>query len=247
MLFCCIPQKINNYNIISKNGNIIFGMDRKTGKKVVLKKYKPQIESEVLLNLHHPNIIEILSCFSYCKKNYIVMEYGGEQDLFDYMISNIPLSLVESRYISRQILLALEYLHSKGISHRDIKPENLVITMNDSKIQVKLIDFDYATTDKIMNRTCGTLYYISPEVIEGKKYNKKCDIWSVGVIVFLFIFGKFPFQGNSDNETMKQIRSKDLNLSGVDNDECRFISGLLERDINLRLNAKSALEHDWLR
>lgn len=107
------------------------------------------------------------------------------------------------RYI-REILEGVNYLHKKNIVHWDLKPENLLFTSNNV---LKITDFGTSKifkSKKKMNTTHGTPYYIAPEVID-QKYDEKCDIWSVGVILFIMLCGKPPFNGRDDDEILMKV------------------------------------------
>ena len=91
-------------------------------------------------------------------------------------------------------MLAVNYLHNKNIVHRDLKPENLMLVGED-KWDVKVIDFGlsrFFSKDKKMCQRLGTPYYIAPEVLK-KKYDEKCDIWSIGIILHVLLCGAPPF------------------------------------------------------
>lgn len=95
---------------------------------------------------------------------------------------------------------AVAYCHDKNIVHRDIKPENILLQNNQRDAQLKIIDFGtsrYFKSDSIMKKKLGTPYYIAPEVL-SEKYNEKVDIWSCGVILYIFLCGYPPFNGRTD-------------------------------------------------
>ena len=97
---------------------------------------------------------------------------------------------------------AVSYCHTLGIVHRDLKPENILIDkeLNNS---LKVIDFgtsvQYEKDRELLNQVHGTSYYIAPEVL-NKKYDERCDVWSIGVILFILLSGKPPFDGEDDDE-----------------------------------------------
>lgn len=110
----------------------------------------------------------------------------------------------------RQLLSAITYCHSKGIVHRDLKPENILIdsVLKDGKITIKVIDFGAAlfiAPHGIISETLGTPYYIAPEVLL-ENYNEKCDVWSIGVILYILLCGSPPFNGTTDNDIINAVK-----------------------------------------
>lgn len=133
---------------------------------------------------------------------------GGE--LFDEIIKRKYMNEQDTAFIVRQILSAITYCHSKGIVHRDLKPENILIdsVTSDGKIYIKVIDFGAALffSPKVkISETLGTPYYIAPEVLFGE-YNEKCDLWSIGVIMFILLSGTAPFSGSTDDDIMESVK-----------------------------------------
>ena len=117
------------------------------------------------------------------------------------------------RKIIKCIGQAVQHLHSMGIAHRDIKLANVLLKKD---LTIKLADFGFAkeeSTEEVMMKTyCGTPITMAPEILKGKPYDKKCDIWSLGVILFQLVFGKLPFpidQGYAvflEKVTMEQVK-----------------------------------------
>jgi calcium-dependent protein kinase len=115
----------------------------------------------------------------------------------------------DAAYIIKQLLSAITYCHCRGVVHRDLKPENILIESisSNGKINIKVIDFGtalfVAPNTKLVG-TLGTPYYIAPEVIRGD-YNEKCDIWSIGVILYILLSGHAPFNGDNEKEIMDNV------------------------------------------
>jgi calcium-dependent protein kinase len=157
----------------------------------------------------------------------------------------------------KNILIAVNYFHSKSIVHRDLKPENILIEFSNKKkpdeFTIKIIDFG---ASKKFNRKSkirdfvGTPYYIAPEVIKGT-YDEKCDIWSCGVILFLMLTGTTPFDGVSENEIFKKVEKgipqEKLDMLKNSSEEANnLIIRMLDLDPKKRMTAKEALESNWI-
>ena len=108
----------------------------------------------------------------------------------------------------KQVLSAVAYCHDHNIVHRDLKPENVLL--EDEKVNdlsVKVIDFgasQFFNPSQKLTERFGTIYYISPEVLKGN-YSSKCDLWSLGVILYILLCGEPPFNGESDEKIMAKI------------------------------------------
>lgn len=109
--------------------------------------------------------------------------------------------------------MAIAYSHRLGVVHRDLKPENILLDSKKNN-DIKIIDFGNSEVidpgDKIMN-TYGTAYYIAPEVLLSE-YDEKCDLWSIGVILYILLAGKPPFDGKNDREIIKKVRTGNYSL-----------------------------------
>lgn len=164
-------------------------------------------EIEILKELDHPSIARVIDIYEDKKKFYFVQEYLAGGGLFDSLIQNVGFTEYASAVIIKQLLSAVAYLHSKNIAHRDIKPENILFCSNDA-LNVKLLDFGNSRKmgeNEGMQGVYGTAYYVSPEVLKGK-YNEKCDVWSVGVILYMLLSGNPPFNGRSDVEILEAVK-----------------------------------------
>jgi calcium-dependent protein kinase len=152
-------------------------------------------------------------------------------------------------------------LHENNILHRDLKPENILISKKEVDLSseevyfwIQIIDFGTAKIfeeNKTEKSIVGSAYYIAPEVLK-KDYNEKCDTWSVGVILFMFLTGRPPFDGRNNEEIIKSIKTKKLDEQNPKllqrSPEVRdLVIGLLEKDMNKRLSAKEALNHPWFK
>jgi calcium-dependent protein kinase len=139
------------------------------------------------------------------------------------------------------------------IMHRDLKPENILITKKEKNglYRIKICDFGtshiFQIGEKEKNIT-GSSYYIAPEVLK-KKYDFRCDLWSVGVIMYVLLTKKIPFHGTSDKEVRKNIKKKSSKyikkpVLEYSNYVQQLLDGLLEKDYSKRINAEKALKYD---
>ena len=128
--------------------------------------------------------------------------------MFDKIAEEQCFSETDAAKIIKQILSAVNYCHQRKIVHRDLKPENLLLNrdMNDPKITI--IDFGTSgmfDSDTKMKQKYGTPYYIAPEVLNND-YDEKCDLWSIGVILYILLCGYPPFNGATDEQIIKNVK-----------------------------------------
>jgi calcium-dependent protein kinase len=216
-------------------------------------------EIEILKNLDHPDIVRIMEFYNTESSYYIINEFCPGGELYD-QINNV-FSETQIAVMFRQILSGLAYLHSNNIVHRDLKLENILIKevekskeTNEDLFVLKIIDFGTAKIfdkNKHARAIVGSSYYIAPEVL-NKKYSFECDLWSAGVILYMFIVGHAPFDGKSDREIMEKVKKGDylkneerwLNSSKEVRD---LINKLLKYKPEERLTAFEALKHPWFK
>lgn len=173
------------------------------------------MEIEILKELDHPSVCRIIDIFEDKKKFYFVQEYLAGGGLFDSLIQNVGFTENASAIIIKQVLSAIHYLHSKSIAHRDIKPENIIFETNDA-LNVKLMDFGNSRKmgeNESLNGVYGTAYYVAPEVLSGT-YDTKCDIWSIGVILYMLLSGNPPFTGKSDLQIIEAVKDGKFSIEG---------------------------------
>lgn len=172
---------------------------RKTQKKFIIKKFQKenqkmcQNEYNIHKKLNHKNIIKTISQIKTQKTLGIKMEYAPLGDFFT-LITKKSFSENLSRFYALQLLNALFYLKKKKIAHRDLKPENLLLSSN---YTLKTADFGLSTnkTEKKNRTIVGTRGYMPPEFYELKNYcSEKSDIFAFGVILFIFVLGRPPFE-----------------------------------------------------
>ena len=215
-------------------------------------------EYEILQQSDHPNIIKLYEIFETPKSFYLIMEKCNGGNLF-YKIEErmIVKKYFDEKILSeviRQIASAIKYCHDKDICHRDIKPENICfLNMGDMENNpVKVIDFGLGKIidpQKKIESQVGSVYYMAPEVIK-KSYNKKCDIWSLGVIIYFLLAGKPPFVGQNNVQTLKKIYSMKYEFGKefdqVSEEAKDLIKHMLVKE-DERYSAEDVLNHPWIK
>lgn len=153
-----------------------------------------------------PFIVKLKFAFQTKETIYIGMECAEGGELLELIQSVSVVPGDDIVVFVAEIVLALEYLHDKGIVYRDLKPENVMLDRNG---HVKLTDFGLAKTIDDMTQTfCGTAEFLAPEIIKREAYDFKVDCWALGVLTFIMIYGYPPFTGEQD-ELFSEILYKD--------------------------------------
>eukprot|EP00986_Skeletonema_menzelii_P013060 scaffold7400_cov122-Skeletonema_menzelii.AAC.9 len=218
--------------------------------RLVQKEYLDELRNEisVLRSLDHPNIVKAYEVYETKQNIYVVMEYCSGGDLY----SRVPYVESQAANIISQLCSAIGHMHDNGIIHRDIKMENIMFESSDPTAKIKLLDFGLSKKylpGMYMSDWCGTVYTMSPQVIDGV-YTNKADCWSIGVIAFLLLCNEKPFRGKR-SEMLSKIKYCDYTFkspgwSNVSKDAKRFVAALLTKDPTKRLSAEEALQHSWL-
>ena len=138
-------------------------------------------------------IINIIDFYPSPEKYHIVMELARGGDVFDRLAKRKVYTEKHARDLAKRMLESIQFLHERGIAHRDIKPENLLLMDEHSDTQLKLADFGFArkfdmeNPDGSMQTKCGTPAFVPPELVLGRKYGPKCDVWSAGCTLFMLL------------------------------------------------------------
>ena len=205
-------------------------------------------EIEILRNIYHPNVCQMYETYTTIHNYYLIMEYVPGGDLFDYISEKSFLPENQACYFFRQLISAMEYLSSLGVTHRDIKPENILL--NEDYTQIKLIDFglsNYAENGEFLQSSCGSPCYASPEMLSGKPYSGlETDIWSAGIVLYSMLVGGLPFDDVELKSLYKQIKEgkfyipSTLSLEAID-----LLKQILRVDPRKRITFKELKEHKW--
>lgn len=210
-------------------------------------------EVELLMQLDNPYVIRYAGFFEDVDFLYVIVERCSGGELFEHISKARRVSERAAAAFSRQMLQALAYLHAAKVVHRDIKAENFLFKEKSTLCTLKLIDFGMSVMlsrdEELLSELCGSPHYLSPELIH-KQYGMKTDIWALGVLIYLMMYGKYPFHGPTTEATVREIlkckveyKAPNVRLSceAVD-----FLKHLLEPDISKRYSAAEALRHVWI-
>ena len=191
-------------------------------------------EIDVLRALNHPNCMETLGVFEDRKNVHVVSPLYAGGELFDAISSRGQHTFSErdAAAIVRQILEAVDHCHQQDVTHRDLKPENIMFKndgshydlsseqhadsaqntaseMGDGFDDLVIVDFGMARyhrhSEPPMRSQVGSPSYVAPEVVRGLGYTRSCDIWSVGVIMYILLCGEPPFHGSNQSQTMRRV------------------------------------------
>ena len=211
-------------------------------------------EIDILKNLTHPNIVRLYEVYENKSSIYLVTELCDGCELFDEISKRDHFTENESAHVTKQVLQAIAYCHTQNIAHRDLKPENVLIDIK-NRGTIKVIDFGtshhYDSETHTMHQMYGTPYYIAPEVLHGT-YNEKCDLWSIGVMLYIMICGRPPFNGPTEDVIINKVKRSNWEFRGdvweSTSDEAKdLITKLMNRNVEQRLSALEALQHPWIK
>ncbi|XP_078150544.1 CBL-interacting protein kinase 16-like [Carex rostrata] len=240
------------------------GRDLRTGESVAIKIInKEQVkhnhgmmeqiqrEISIMRMVRHPNIVELKEVMATKSRIFFVMEYVRGGELFA-KVANRRLPEDKARHYFKQLISAIDFCHSRGVSHRDLKPENLLLDENGN---LKVSDFGLSALpeqlkhDGLLHTQCGTPAYVAPEVLRNRGYNGACtDIWSCGVILYVLLTGYLPFQHENMMKMYQKIFKADYQVpSWVSSDARRLVSKLLVVDPSKRISIAEILRHPWMK
>ncbi|CAD8141750.1 unnamed protein product [Paramecium pentaurelia] len=210
-------------------------------------------ETNILMDIDHPNIVKLYEMYQDDNSYYLISEYCDGGELFEKIKFVQTLTEKEIANYMKQILTAVAYCHSKGIVHRDLKPENILFDSKNQGASLKIIDFGASAkliNDEKLKKRIGTPFYVAPEVLNGS-YDEKCDIWSLGVILYVLLCGYPPFFGHSEGEVLAKVRKGTYQFDS--NDWSRvsmqakdLIRRMLFYDPSSRISASDAQQHSWI-
>ena len=228
------------------------------------KTHRLRQEIDALSELDHPFISTMYGCYETSSHVHLLLDFCPGGDLLSWLLKQKGGVLPEERakwYVG-QMVLALQYIHCRGVVHRDLKPENILLTEGG---HLKLTDFDLSFSpgprirldpesawegvsqlneqpEGRSNSFVGTAEFIAPEVVLGKdSYSSGVDWWGLGILTYEILYGRTPFKGKTRADTFKRIargRVRFPEAPAVSSTARRFIQGLLEADPAARLGCR---------
>ena len=259
-------------------GKVNLGLNVLTGRVVAVKSFNKQkldnekenkikifYETDLMKQLNHPNITKILEHFESEKYFLIIMEYINGGNLFSFVKKRRKLSEKTAKFLFRQIIQGIKYIHSKNIVHRDIKLENILIDVNNN---IKICDFGIGkildNKNQKLHDQCGTPMYMAPEILLSTKENGydafPVDLWSAGIALYIMLSGTLPFTINNDDIPSISDDDKVNNFAlqyAIINNQPKLIenisiqamdllNGLLNKNPKKRFSCDDVLFHPWL-
>lgn len=233
----------------------------------------------------HENITRYIEFFEETDRFYLVFEKVNGGPLLSHIQKRSHLTEREASHIVRDIASALQHMHKKGIAHRDLKPENILCANEDTLCPIKICDFDLGSGIKInpnmnapvstpeLHTPVGSAEYMAPEVVEtfvnddACAYDKRCDLWSLGVITYILLCGYPPFFGDCetdcgwnrgaacnkcrsmlfDNIKNSSFKFPKKEWAGISIEAKELINLLLKKNPQHRATADDVLKHPWIK
>ncbi|KAH3881508.1 MAP kinase-activated protein kinase 2-like [Dreissena polymorpha] len=251
------------------NGKVVECYSLRSGEKFALKVLRdvPKARREIDLHWRASNCKHIVRIIDVYENNYggqkcllVVMECMEGGELFSRIQERADSAFTEreAAHIISDIAKAIHYLHSMNMAHRDLKPENLLYSKKGNDGIIKLTDFGFAKellAYKSLQTPCYTPYYVAPEVLGPEKYDKSCDMWSLGVIMYILLCGYPPFYSNHGAAISpgmkKRIRNGQYEFPNpewnrVSKDAKDLIRGLLKTVPEERFSIEQVMSNKWI-
>ena len=224
--------------------------------KAIAKKevHKPNVVEQLVREINNlqslrgnRNIGQLFDHFQDRRFIYLIMEYAPGGDLYHLIQDEYSLEEVVAARIMRHALLAVKGCHDTAIMHRDIKPENLVIGADG---YLKLIDFGWSAPIEAHTRRstiCGTLDYLPPEMLRGRRYGHSIDVWCLGILAWELLAGSPPFEKVDRHATTEAIKKAKLDFpSSFSNIARSFLTQAIKKEPCERKTVDELLQHPWI-
>uniref|UniRef100_A0A7S4BRA7 Protein kinase domain-containing protein n=1 Tax=Chrysotila carterae TaxID=13221 RepID=A0A7S4BRA7_CHRCT len=262
-------RTVGNYTLLETVGQGTFGevmiaVEKHTRESVAVKvlerdKITDDAARERLVNeiailnrVHHANLLQLLEVIEDVDRIYLITEYIGGGELFNYIVEKGRLEESEAARLFAQMVAAVDSCHRNLVIHRDLKPENVLL---DPSGDIKVIDFGLgavlSSSDELLTVACGSPHYAAPEMLlGGGYYGQRVDMWSLGVCLYAMLCGCLPFDEPEMDDLYDRIIDGDYDFSPAPelSPAARdLVCGLLHMPPEERLTARAVLNHKWMR
>ncbi|RUS18633.1 kinase-like domain-containing protein [Endogone sp. FLAS-F59071] len=205
--------------------------------------------SETISRFQHDAIAKVYEVIQDDDHIWIIMEFYEGGELFEKVEAQGRLEESEARRWFREIMEGVAFLHRLDVVHRDIKPENILLDRNG---HIRICDFGFAKVfrkEELLETYCGSPHYAAPEMVKETPYSGPAvDIWSCGVLLYIMLSGKLPFQSENTPALFKKICTGNYPLSKyICSEAAELISKMLNVESELRPTAERVLQHPWLK
>nr|QAA95896.1 phosphoenolpyruvate carboxylase kinase [Phalaenopsis aphrodite subsp. formosana] len=201
----------------------------------------------------NPHAVQIHAAYEDDSFIHLVMDLCDGGDLFDRIAARqgAPMGEALAASVMAAIMEALSVCHRRGVAHRDVKPDNVLF---DGEGKVRLADFGSAECfgeGTLMSGLVGTPYYVAPEVVAGRDYGEKVDVWSAGVVMYIMLGGIPPFYGETVEEIFESVMRGNLRFptrifGGISSAAKDLMRRMICKDVSRRFSADQVLRHPWI-
>lgn len=205
-------------------------------------------EGSLQMLLVHPYVCRMREMITHPNHHYMVFEHIDGGQMLDYIIAHGRLRERAARTFARQIGSALQYCHANNVVHRDLKIENILISKSGN---IKIIDFGLSNMFKPnghLNTFCGSLYFAAPELLNARVYTgPEVDVWSFGVVLYVLVCGKVPFDDQSMPVLHARIKRGMVDYPSWLSSDCKHIlSRMIDVNPSTRATLEEIMSHPWM-
>jgi len=230
------PSELRAVKVLEKDGNV--------------RREDLDQEVELLGQLEHENIIRFHDVYEDVHFLFLVTDHCAGGEVFAKIVELRRFTEENAAFMGKQMLAAIAYLHERRIVHRDVKAENFLLAEPTIHSKIKMIDFGLACRieeGQFLTELCGSPHYVAPELI-GQRYTELVDVWAFGVLMYLLMYGAYPYDGRDPKDIMIKVLTKKIpwqKRAVLSNTCLDCLTTALQHDIAKRLSAKEVSRHAW--